>query len=183
MAGSRRAVFIDRDDTLCKDVPYCSRPEDLQLFPGAGEAVAKLNEVGFTVIVITNQSGIGRGWLDERTLELIHDKMRKDLAVFNARVDAIYHCPHIPEDNCDCRKPKTRMIESAARDFALNLRESYMIGDRLMDIQMARNAGARAVLVRPHGRGEESEEARRLADYSCARLDDAVEWIISQEGK
>lgn len=183
MAGSRRAVFLDRDDTLCKDVPYCSRPEDLQLLPGAGQAVAKLNGADFSVIVITNQSGIARGWLDEKTLMLIHEKMRTDLAAFDARIDGIYHCPHLPEDNCDCRKPKPKMIERAAVDFDVRLGDSYMVGDRLMDVQLARKVGTKAILVMPPRPTEEYEKAKHLADYSCPSLSDAVEWILSQEGK
>ena len=183
MAGSRRAVFLDRDDTLCRDVPYCSRPEDLHLLPGAGKAVARLNDAGFSVIVITNQSGIARGWIDEKMLGLIHEKMKRDLATFDAKVDGIYHCPHVPEDNCACRKPKPTLVERAARDFDVRLDESYMVGDRLMDVQLARNAGTKAVLVTPPKPTEEFEQARRLADHSCPSLADAVEWILSQERK
>ena len=101
-----RAVFLDRDGTIARDVPYCSRPEDLELLPGVGEAIRLLNEHGFMVVIITNQSGIARGYFTEEMLERIHQKLKNDLAKSGAHVDAIYYCPHHPGEGCDCRKPK-----------------------------------------------------------------------------
>ncbi len=183
MGTGRRAVFLDRDDTLCKDVPYCRRPEDLHLLPGAGEAVRRLNDAGLVVVIITNQSGIARGWLTEEDLRLIHEKMKKDLSAFGAKVDAIYHCPHHPDDDCDCRKPKPSLVFKAAIEMDLQLETSYMIGDRILDVLLARNSGTKAVLVRPPHPTKEFTEAARLADNVSRDISEAVDWVLSIEGK
>jgi histidinol-phosphate phosphatase family protein len=183
LAGSRRAVFLDRDDTLCKDVPYCRRPEDLHLLPGAGEAVSRLNKAGFAVVVITNQSGIARGWLTEEILVSIHEKMKKDLADLGAKVDGIYHCPHMPDEGCGCRKPKPAMVVRAVSEMDLDPKRSFTIGDRLFDVQLGRNSGTKAILVRAHTPSEELAEAERLADHVSPDLSAAVDWILSFERK
>jgi D-sedoheptulose 7-phosphate isomerase len=144
----RPAVFVDRDDTLAKDVPYCSKPEDLKLLKGAGQAIKRLNEAGYLVIVITNQSGIGRGLFDEAMLEKIHDKLRSELAKSGARVDAIYHCPHKPEAGCRCRKPDLGMIEQAMKDYDIDILSSYVIGDSdNHDMELAKRIGCPGVKV------------------------------------
>ena len=183
MAGSRRAVFLDRDDTLCRDVPYCRRPEDLHLLPGAGEAVNRLNEADFAVVIITNQSGIGRGWLTEGTLHSIHEKMKRDLAAHGARVDGIYFCPHRPDEGCECRKPKTTMVMRAVREMNLDLRGSFTVGDRLMDVLLGKNSGTKAILVRSRTPEDELAEGERLADHVSPDLAAAVDWILSFERK
>ena len=183
MPGSKRAVFLDRDNTLCKDVPYCKRPEDLHLLPGAGEAVSRLNKAGFAVVIITNQSSIGRGWLTEDTLKSIHEKMKKDLANLGAKVDGIYHCPHMPDEGCECRKPKPSMVVRAVSEMGLDLKRSYTVGDRLFDVQLGRNSGTKAILVRSHTPAEELAEAERLADHVSPDLAAAVDWILSFERK
>ncbi len=144
----RPAVFLDRDDTLAKDVPYCSRPEDLKLMEGAGQAVKRLNEAGYLVIVVTNQSGIGRGLFDEATLEKIHDKLRSQLAKSGGHLDAIYHCPHRPEAGCRCRKPDLGLIEQAMREFDIDILGSYVIGDSDdYDMELAKRIGCPGVKV------------------------------------
>ncbi len=120
----KSAVFLDRDGTICEDVNYLSRPDELKIFPFAAEAVRLLNENDFLVILITNQSGIARGFFDENALRDIHEKLVFELAEQNAKLDAIYFCPHNPVDNCTCRKPKPGMIEQAARDFSIDFSNS-----------------------------------------------------------
>ena len=143
------AVFVDRDDTLAKDVPYCSRPEDLKLLAGAGQAIKRLNEAGYLVIVITNQSGIGRGLFDEAMLDKIHAKLRSELAESGARLDAIYHCPHRPEAGCRCRKPDLGMIGQAMKDFDIDILGSYVIGDSdNHDMELAKRIGCPGIKVR-----------------------------------
>ncbi len=145
----RPAVFVDRDDTLAKDVPYCSRPEDLKLLKGAGQAIKRLNQAGYLVIVITNQSGIGRGLFDEAMLDKIHAKLRSELAKSGARLDAIYHCPHRPEAGCRCRKPDLGMIEQAMKDFDIDILGSYVIGDSdNHDMELAKRIGCPGIKVR-----------------------------------
>jgi len=126
-----KAVFLDRDGTIAKDVPYCSRPEDFELLPGVAEGIKLLNERGFKVVIITNQSGIARGYFTEGMLASIHDKMQKELAKHGAHVDAIYYCPHHPDNNCECRKPKPKMVLQAAIDLDIDLSQSYVIGGQL----------------------------------------------------
>lgn len=116
-----KAVFLDRDDTIARDVPYCSRPEDFELLPEAGEDIFLLNESGYKVIVITNQSGIARGYFTEVMLEMIHQRMRTALAVFGASMDGIYYCPHHPDNECDCRKPKPGLVFKAAWEHDIDL--------------------------------------------------------------
>lgn len=145
--GAKKAVFIDRDGTITKDVPFCSRPEDLELVDGAAQSIKKLNDAGFLVIMITDQSGIGRGYFTEDTLNKIHKKMKQDLAKKGARVDGIYYCPHHPDDNCDCRKPKTGLIKKALQDFDISLSGSYVIGDRPRDVELAERIGGIPIKV------------------------------------
>ncbi len=144
---ANRAVFLDRDGTMAPDVHYCRRPEDFELFPYTTKAVGLLNELGFKVIVITNQSGIARGYFTEETLADIHQKMERELAKEGAFVDAIYYCPHHPDDNCDCRKPKPKLILQAAKDFNIDLKHSFVVGDLQMDIDLGKTAGCKAILV------------------------------------
>ena len=142
-----KAVFVDRDDTIVKDVPYCSRPEDLHLFPGAARSIRRLNDAGYLVILVTNQSGIGRGYFTEEMLHRIHDKLGADLAAEGARLDAIYYCPHHPDDECDCRKPALGMIEKAVAEWDIDLRRSYVIGDGNNDMTMGQSVGCNVFKV------------------------------------
>ncbi|MGD1060601.1 MAG: HAD-IIIA family hydrolase [Methanomassiliicoccales archaeon] len=143
----RSTVFIDRDNTIAKDVPYCPRPEDMELLPGAGEAIKKLNDAGLLVIVITNQSGVDRGYFSEKTLNSIHEKMKADLAKKGAKVDGIYHCPHLPDAGCKCRKPEVGMVLQALSDFPIDLSASYVVGDSEHDVELGRRIGAKQIQV------------------------------------
>lgn len=114
---------------------------------------------------------------------LIHEKMKSDLAAFGAHVDGIYHCPHHPDEGCECRKPKPALVLRAAADMGVALAESYVVGDRLHDVQLGRNAGTRTVLVRHPWPREEFKEAARVADNVSEDIAAAVDWILSQERK
>ena len=144
---ANRAVFLDRDGTMARDVRYCSRPEDFELFPGTGEAIRLLNQHGLKVIVVTNQSGIARGYFTEETLAEIHQKMKDELAKEGAFVDAIYYCPHHPEDGCECRKPKPKMVLQAASHHHIELERSFIVGDLQMDIELGKAVGCTTILV------------------------------------
>ena len=174
----RLAVFIDRDDTINKDVPYCARPEDFVLLPTAAEAIRLLNQALVPVIVVTNQSGIGRGYFDETTLSRIHDKMRSDLAAHGAKVAAVYHCPHTPDAGCNCRKPKIGMALVAAKEHALHLPSCYMIGDRVSDLRFGRAMGATTVVVPSIRGGQELAESGEKPDHLASDALDAVNWIL-----
>lgn len=169
-----KAVFLDRDGTIAKDFPYCSRPEDFELLPGATEGIKLLNEYSFKVVVVTNQSGIARGYFTERTLAEIHDKMITQLVEHGAHVDAIYYCPHHPDDDCECRKPKPKMVFQAALDLDIDISQSYVIGDSEIDAELAKRAGCRA--------GIKVGEPGGTADWVATSFRDAVEKILRFEG-
>jgi D,D-heptose 1,7-bisphosphate phosphatase len=175
---ANRAVFLDRDGTIAIDVPYCRRPEDFKLFPGTARAIKLFNEHGYKVIVITNQSGVARGYFDEDMLDRIHQKMRQDLTEDGARLDGIYYCPHHPDENCECRKPKPKMILQAADEHGIDLKQSFMVGDMPMDIQAGQNVGCRTVLLLPDT-GEDELEPK--PDYTAPDLYAAALWIINQK--
>ena len=145
---ANRAVFIDRDGTIAENVGYCRSPEDFKLFPTMVKAIKLLKQHAFKVIVITNQSGIARGYLTEETLAQIHQKMKEELAKESAHVDAIYYCPHHPDDNCECRKPKPKLVLQAAKDHDLDLKRSFVVGDQHKDIELGKAVGCRTILIK-----------------------------------
>ncbi len=154
MSGRRTAVFLDRDGTINEEVNFVRRPEELVLIPGAAEAVRALNESGFLTIVISNQSGVARGYLTEDDLAVIHGKLKEDLGRAGAHVDRISYCPHHPTEGqppyniaCRCRKPSPGMLEDAAHELDIDLTHSFVVGDRLGDIAVAKNVGATGILV------------------------------------
>ena len=143
----QRAVLIDRDDTIAKDVPYCDDPDKFELYPYVPDAVRRLNEAGYLVIVITNQSGIGRGYFDEGTLERIHDKLRRTVEAGGGRIDDIFFCPHTPDDHCSCRKPEIGMGLAAVAKHGIDPSRSFMVGDHEKDMEFARRLGCRGIRV------------------------------------
>jgi histidinol-phosphate phosphatase family protein len=175
----RRAVFLDRDGTIAEDVNYCRRPEDFRMFPWAAEGVAMLNKAGLAVVVVTNQSGIARGYFSEETLAQIHHKMREELARCGARVDAVYHCPHHPDDGCGCRKPRTGLFQRAAEELGLALAGSYVVGDQEMDVLAGQALGCQAVLVDTGPTPWTANGVR--PDYRAPTLYEAARWILSRE--
>ena len=158
----RRAVFIDRDGTISEEVGYLDHPSRFRLLPRAAEAIRLLNESDWLAIVVTNQAGVARGYFPEEMIHVVHDRMKEELESAGARLDAIYYCAHHPTIgeppyrlDCDCRKPKPGMIHRALKDFDVDLSQSWVIGDRYVDVELARNAGARSALVMTgYGRGE-----------------------------
>jgi len=143
----RKAVFADRDDTLVEDVPYCSDPETIKLLPGVSKAISKLNEAGYIVIVVTNQSGIARGILDEDILAAVHEKMIKDIKAGGGDVEDIFYCPHHPDDGCKCRKPEAEMGIAAIIKHNINPSESFMIGNHEKDMEFGKKLGLKAYQV------------------------------------
>lgn len=168
-----KAVFLDRDGTLVRDVHFCRRVEDLHLLPGVPRAVRLLNEEGFRVVVITNQSGIGRGYLTRETLAAIHRKLGEELARRGAAVDAIYYCPHHPEEGCECRKPRPGLFLTAIRELGVDPAASYVVGDRERDLEPGRSLGCKAILVNT---GPLEKDV--AADFTAPSLLEAVHWII-----
>ena len=177
MMKAKKAIFLDRDGTICEDVNYLARPEQLKLFPFAAEAVRLLNENGFIVILITNQSGIARGFFDENALREIHEKLVSELAEQNAKLDAIYFCPHNSVDNCACRKPKTGMIEQATKDFSIDLKNSWMIGDKAIDVETGFRAGTKTALVLTGYGQKDIQQLEREPDIIAESLFETVKKI------
>ena len=154
-----RLIILDRDGVINEDSPdYIKSPEEWQPIPGSLEAIAQLNRAGYRVVVVTNQSAIGRGLLDLNTLCRIHDKMAHALADIGGFIEAVFFCPHRPEDNCECRKPKPGLLKDVASRLDTDLTDVPAIGDSLRDLQAAAAVGAKAILVRT-GKGEATREA------------------------
>ena len=173
----QKAVFLDRDGTIARDVPYCRRVEDFEILPRVPEAVRLLNQEGYKVVVITNQSGIARGYFSEATLSLIHRKMATTLEQRGAHIDAVYVCPHHPDEGCACRKPSPTLIVRAAADIGIALDQSYMIGDDPKDVKAGRAAGCRTILL-TSDRTQPQEDWQSICDHSAADLLDAVGWLL-----
>lgn len=143
----KKAVFIDRDDTIVYNVPYCNDPDDLHMIPGVPEAISRLNSAGYLTIIITNQSGIGRGKLDESMLTEIHDKMVGEIVAGGGRIDDIFYCPHHPDDKCSCRKPEIGMGIAAVKKHGIDTRSSYMIGNSDADMLFGERLGCKCLKV------------------------------------
>lgn len=188
----RPAVFIDRDGTISEEVGYINHPSRFRVFPYAARAIKLLNDQGWLAIVITNQAGVARGYFSESMIETVHDNLRQELSDEGARVDAIYYCAHHPtvgeppyRQECDCRKPKPGLITRASKDLEVALEQSWMIGDRYGDVELARNAGVRSALVLSgYGRGEwENQRSlwKHQPDLVAENLFEAVESILRSE--
>jgi len=147
-------VFLDRDGTISEEVGYINHPSRLQIYPWAPQAVRLMNERGLKIIVVTNQAGVARGYFKEELVMEVHRRLRDEMTRAGALLDAIYYCPHHPtvgdppyRQECNCRKPKTGMLERAVEEFDIDLRRSFVVGDRYGDIELARNGGAHSVFV------------------------------------
>jgi D-glycero-D-manno-heptose 1,7-bisphosphate phosphatase len=182
--SKRPAVFLDRDGTVTEEVGYLNHISRFRMFPFAAQAIRKFNKAKLPVIVITNQSGVARGYFPESLVSAVHDLMTKELAKEGAHIDALYYCPHKGDDACLCRKPKPGMLERAAREHCLDLRQSFVVGDRHGDIELAHRVGARAILVRTgYGEGEiqwHSAKWTAAPHFIADDLADAAEWILRQ---
>ena len=144
----KRAVFLDRDGTVIYDVGYPKDPELVQLIPGAADALATLKKQGFLLAIVSNQSGIGRGLVTEERALLVHQQFISCLAESGVEVDGAYYCPHAPSDGCTCRKPSPQMLLRAAKELAIDLSSSWMIGDKISDISAGQKAGCRTILLK-----------------------------------
>ena len=170
-------MVLDRDGTIIEECEYLSDPEQVHLIPGAGAALRELQRMGLGLVVITNQSGIGRGFFNEARVKDIHQHLERLLEREGVRLDGLYICPHTPEDDCFCRKPKLGLIQQAARELGFSLENSIVIGDKAYDIEMGRLAGAVTFLVRTgYGARVEAEQSA-TTDYVVDDLPGAVQVI------
>jgi len=173
----RRFVVLDRDGTLIVERNYLSDPCQVEVTLGATRALRQLNEMGLGLVVITNQSGIGRGFFDEKRLGLIHQRLCDLLATEGIHLDGIYFCPHLPQDGCPCRKPRPGLLELAARELDFDPCSCFVIGDRSTDIELGKMVGATTFLVRG-GYGElVVEETQVIPDYVVHGMGDAAQVI------
>jgi len=182
------AVFLDRDGTINEEMGYINHIDRFVLLPGAAAAIRRINESGLRALVVTNQSGAARGYFSIELIDQVHQKMMDLLKEQGAFLDGIYTCSHAPASerrsgSCNCRKPGIGLMEQAAEELKLDLQRSYVVGDRFKDIEMARNAGAKAVLVLTgYGKGELNffgAISKVQADFVAGDLGEAVDWILA----
>jgi len=172
-------VLLDRDGTIIDDPGYLDDPENLRLLPGAVEGMRRLSAAGLRLVVITNQSGIGRGVLTERQVASVHQRLREELTRSGVSLAGVYHCPHRPEDGCGCRKPARGLVDRAAADLSFSPSETVVVGDKASDIGLAHALGVPGILVMT-GAGTSTREAHPdLADYVVEDLTAASELITS----
>ena len=187
----RPAIFLDRDGTVTDEVGYINHVSRAKIYPYAADAVRMLKSTGLPVIIVTNQSGVGRGYFTEEIVGQVHQMVRDTLQAAGTSIDAFYHCPHHPsavvEDyrqECRCRKPGTGMPEEAAERFGIDLGASYVVGDTYRDMQMGFNIGARTILLMTgYGRGEyEYRRAgwARMPDLVAENLLEAAKLIVQE---
>jgi D-glycero-D-manno-heptose 1,7-bisphosphate phosphatase len=170
------AIFVDRDGTLIEEVNFLSRVEDLKIFPFTAEAVRRLKARGSLIIVVTNQSGIGREIYSEDDMHSIHDAIQLSL---DGAIDGFYFCPHLPDAGCDCRKPGLGMLKQAAKDFNIDLENSWIVGDKALDVHTGVNAGISAAMVMTGYGREHRGEIENSADVVGENLLDVARQITS----
>jgi D-glycero-D-manno-heptose 1,7-bisphosphate phosphatase len=185
----RRAVFLDRDGTIIEEVGYLDRADRVELYPWSIDAIRVFNRAGIAVVMVTNQSGIARGFFTEAIVDDVHAHMAAMLAEGGARIDAYYYCPHHPDGAvaeyaraCDCRKPGRGLVDRAVRELGVNPERSFVVGDRWLDVALARAVGAGGVLVRTgYGTSVEAHRPDNLtADAVVDNLIAAASWILGR---
>lgn len=184
-----KAVFLDRDGTVTEEVGYLSDLTMLRLLPGAGAAIKKLNQMGFKVILVTNQSGVARGLFPETLVQEAHVRLAQMLEQEGARLDGVYYCPHHPHAGtthntmvCDCRKPETGMIDRAVKELDIDVNQSVIVGDKWIDVELGQKAGISSVIVGtgfpPDDPGNIRPGHVRDPDFTARDLAEVVEWIL-----
>jgi D-glycero-D-manno-heptose 1,7-bisphosphate phosphatase len=180
----RPAVFLDRDGTIAEEVGYLNHASRFRMFPFVAAAIRRLNAARLPVIVVTNQSGVSRGYFPDSLVQTVHELMTQQLTAAGAHLDAIYYCPHTSADGCECRKPRPGLLERAAREHGLDLYRSFVVGDRYADVELAHRAGCRGILVRTgYGEGDLAWNAAKWPappDFVAGDLAEAAEWILGQ---
>lgn len=175
-----RYVLLDRDGTIIRERHYLSDPGLVELLPGAVEGMRLLLEAGLRLVVVTNQSGVGRGYFSEDTLERIHDRLQEMLTAAGIELGGIYVCPHTPDDDCGCRKPRTGMVDRASRELGFDPGRAFVIGDNASDIELGRRIGASTYLVRTgHGSGIADTGASVPDHHVAADLAEAARILVA----
>lgn len=172
--SERKAVFLDRDGTIIEDVGYPSDPEAVRLLPGAKEGIRRLREAGFAIVIVSNQSGVGRGLFTMADLELVHERTVELLAKGGAEIDGAFYCPHAPEDDCDCRKPATGLIERARSTLGLATDGCTFVGDKRSDVEAGAAAGCSTILL------GEAETGAIEPSHRASSWDEVVKLIAGE---
>src|SRR6056297_1860979 len=175
---SMPAVFLDRDGTIIEDTGYPGDSSPIHFLPGAPEALRKLQKQ-FLLIIISNQSGVGRGFITLDEMHRVHNKILIKLAKETIEITDSYICPHAPSENCECRKPNSKMLINAAEKWEINLSQSYMIGDKLSDTLAGNRAGCKSILLDQKIAPDQIREESHFPDYTAPDLNSAAEWIIN----
>ncbi|MBN2239575.1 MAG: HAD family hydrolase [Dehalococcoidales bacterium] len=186
--NTQAAVFLDRDGVIIEDTGYIDSCSRVTTIPGIDEIIRSFNEHGFKVIVVTNQAGVARGYFTEETVHKINGYIQKQLEDRGARIDGIYYCPHhkegiVPEytKECYCRKPNPGMLEKAANDFGIDLMKSFLLGDKMSDIEAGFRAGCRTVYLVSEFSPNDTTTSSEKPDHTAMSLSDAGKWIIEQK--
>jgi D-glycero-D-manno-heptose 1,7-bisphosphate phosphatase len=176
----RRFVLLDRDGTLIVEQHYLSRVEDLQLLPASAEGLRQMQQLGLGLAVITNQSGIARGYFDRAAVDLLHDRLRQLLHEEGVRLEGIYVCPHGPDDGCPCRKPGTALVVQAAAELGFEPQQAFVIGDKASDVELGQRLGATTLLVRTGYGARCAQEGKVRPDFVTNDLAEAAQIIRGQ---
>jgi histidinol-phosphate phosphatase family protein len=182
----RRFAVLDRDGTIIRERCYLSKPDELELLPGAVPGLQKLSGLELGLVILTNQSGVGRKYFDENQLALIHDRLSEMLRANDIQIDGIYYCPHVPEDGCDCRKPKAGLLKLAANDLDFEPHASFVVGDKPCDIDLGKAVGATTFLVRTGYGATYAADLSVAADHVVDDLADAanvIERLLATEAE
>jgi len=172
------AVFLDRDGTLLKERGYLSDPKKIRFYPGVFPPLKALTQAKIKLVIVTNQSGVGRGFFTTERLNEIHHALKTRLRKKGVAIAGIYFCPHHPAVACVCRKPKITLPKRAARALKLNLKKSYVVGDQMRDLEMARRLGAKGILVLTGAGQSGYGRAKRIATKVTKTLSSACQWIL-----
>lgn len=175
-----KAIFLDRDGTINVDTGYTHKIKDLEFEQKAIQGLQILQNLGYKLIIITGQSGIGRNYYSEQDYHKFMNELYRRLKKEGIKIEKDYFCPHAPEDNCNCRKPKTKMLEQAITDFNINISKSWVIGDKTDDIEMGRRANCRTILVKTSKAGEDGHFNIK-PDFIAKNLAESADYILSQE--
>lgn len=170
-------ILLDRDGTIIVDKHYLSDPDEVELFPNTAQGLKAMQDAGFGLIVVTNQSGIGRGYYSEKDMRAVNTRMKELLAEYGVEFTAIYHCPHAPDQQCDCRKPAPGMFDRAMEEFTMNPEDCFVIGDKLCDVELGMARKARSILVRTGKGMKEESKCAGKADFIADDLLDAANFI------
>lgn len=179
----KKYIFLDRDGTIIVDKHYLSDPKGVELLPGAAPGLKAMQDVGYGLIIVTNQSGIGRGYFGLEDMHRVNARMAELLLEHGVRLDGLYYCPHGPDEACECRKPAPGMAQQAVSDLRFDPTQSVVIGDKLADLGLGRAIGAKTILVRTGKGAKCEEEAGDKADYVADDLEEAATWVMEKPGQ